>query len=170
MRIPKLSQLLMVLLASSSIGVASANTKIPKKHNVHYNAKTPKKSKKHVKKNYMLGTASFYGENDGFDGQQMANGNIFDTNDVHSAAHPTLALGTKLMVTNLANGRTIYVEVRDRMPKHGRVIDLSTAAAMYLGMHHKGLTKVELVRISDEEFEQNKHYLEVLDNDNGIQG
>ena len=74
------------------------------------------------------------------------------------------------MVTNLANGRTIYVEVRDRMPKHGRVIDLTAAAAKYLGMHRKGLTQVELVQVTNQEFEQNKRYLEVEDGDNGVQG
>lgn len=127
------------------------------------------KIRRHQNRNYMLGIASFYGENDGSQGQLMANGDVFDANDAHSAAHPKLPLGTKLMVTNLANGRTIYVEVRDRMPRRGRVIDLSAAAAKYLGMHHKGLTRVKLVKISDEDFEQKRRYLEVEDDDNGKQ-
>jgi rare lipoprotein A len=163
-----LSQLLMMLLASASIGMTHAAT-TAKTHKSSHKGKTHhRKSKsKHASNNYMMGTASFYGENDGFQGRKMANGKVFNTNDVYSAAHPTLPLGTKLMVTNLANGRTIYVEVRDRMPKHGRVIDLSLAAAKYLGMHHRGLTKVELVQVSNQEFEQNKRYLEVDDGDSG---
>lgn len=164
----KLSQLLMVLLAGLSINTANATAT----HKVH---KSPHHKKTHTKKrrtskNYMVGTASFYGENDGFQGRQMADGNRMNTNDVHKAAHPTLPLGTKLMVTNLANDRTIYVEVTDRMPKHGRVIDLTAAAAKYLGMHRKGVTQVELVRVTDEEFEENKRYLEVDDGDSGKQG
>jgi|GEM_PF-6864422 len=168
----KLSQLLMVLLASGVISMANATT-TSKTHKSSHHGKTHKRShskKKHASNGYMEGTASFYGENDGFQGRKMANGRRFNTNEVYSAAHPTLPLGTKLMVTNLANGRTIYVEVRDRMPKHGRVIDLTVAAAKYLGMHRRGLTQVELVRISEQEFEQNKRYLEVEDGDTGRQG
>jgi rare lipoprotein A len=162
----------MILLASGSVGMANAATKVKthKKSSIHHHGKTHKKSKHASNNNYMIGTASFYGENDGFQGRKMADGKVFNTNDVYSAAHPTLPLGTKLMVTNLANGRTIYVEVRDRMPKHGRVIDLSMAAAKYLGMHHRGLTKVELVQVTNQEFEQNKRYLEVDDGDSGAQG
>lgn len=166
-----LSPLLMLLLAGSYVGMAGAATHVHKEGSKSYHhVKAHKKSKRVSSKNYMSGTASFYGENDGFQGRKMANGKVFNTNDVYSAAHPTLPLGTKLMVTNLANGRTIYVEVRDRMPKHGRVIDLSMAAAKYLGMHRKGLTHVELFQISNQEFEENKRYLEVEDGDDGAEG
>lgn len=166
-----LSQLLIVLLACSSINLAVASTSASKTHKKMHSrhSKSHRKSSKksHANKNYMVGTASFYGERDGFQGRLMANGQQFNTNDVYSAAHPTLPLGTKLMVTNLANGRTIYVEVRDRMPRGNRVIDLSVAAAKSLGMHHRGLTTVQLVQINNKEFEQNKRYLEVDDGDNG---
>jgi|SRR5579863_6261418 len=167
----KLSQLLMMLLVCGLINIANATTS--KTHKSSYHGKIHRHShskKKHANNGYMMGTASFYGENDGFQGRKMANGRRFNTNEVYSAAHPTLPLGTKLMVTNLANGRTIYVEVRDRMPRQGRVIDLTTAAAKYLGMHRRGLTQVELVRVSNEEFEENKRYLQVEDGDSGQQG
>jgi rare lipoprotein A len=119
---------------------------------------------------YMRGVASFYGDNDGFDGQIMANGKVFDQLNVHSAAHPTLPLGTKISVTNLSNNRTIYVVVRDRMPKkHGRVIDLSTAAAKYLGMYHHGITRVQLRKVSNKYYSAHKDYLEVDQNDTGQQ-
>ena len=127
-----------------------------------------KHKKSHKKHNYMVGMASFYGEKDGFNGQKMANGEVFNTNSVWSSAHPTLPLGTKLRVTNLENGRSLYVEVTDRMPKSsGRVIDLSKSAALDLGMHKKGLTKVRLEVVSSKTFEERKKYLEVDDNDNG---
>lgn len=158
----KLSQWLVVLLlASGSTNLAYASNHHKHKKNLHH-------KKNHTTNNYMVGTASYYGDHDGFQGRLMADGKRFDTNDIYSAAHPTLPLGTKLSVTNLANGRTIYVEVRDRMPKEHRVIDLSVAAAKALGMRHKGLATVKLVKVSEKEFEQNKRYLQVEDNDSGI--
>ncbi|HMT02195.1 MAG TPA: septal ring lytic transglycosylase RlpA family protein [Burkholderiales bacterium] len=125
------------------------------------------KHKYHKKNNYMAGIASYYGDGDGFNGQQMANGDYFDTNNMSTAAHPTLRLGTKLKVTNLSNNRSVYVEVRDRMPKRNRVIDLSTAAAKYLGMYKKGITRVKLEIISNSMFKKNKNVLEVDLNDSG---
>ncbi|MCC2626109.1 MAG: hypothetical protein K0R14_1982 [Burkholderiales bacterium] len=167
----RLSQLFMLFMAIGVMNMANANISHTYAH-THHKAthKHAHNKKKHGSHDYMVGTASFYGENDGFQGRQMADGYKFNTNDVYSAAHPTLPLGTKLMVTNLANGRTIYVEVRDRMPRQGRVIDLTVAAAKYLGMHRRGLTRVELTRVSDEEFEENKRYLQVEDGDSGAQG
>lgn len=153
------------LMFGSNSAYAQTNHK---KHHKGLSTHHKKSHKKHKPKNYMIGTASFYGENDGFDGQDMADGHAFNTNNVYNCAHPTLPLGTKLKVTNLANGRTIYVEVTDRMPKTtGRVIDLSMVAAKYLGMHQRGITRVKLVRISDEEFEERKGYLEVDPGDDG---
>jgi rare lipoprotein A (peptidoglycan hydrolase) len=114
--------------------------------------------KKSLKKrifDFMRGYASYYGGADGFDGRQMANGDIFDSNNIHIAAHPTLPLGTKLKVIDLSNLRTLYVEVTDRMPKYtGRVIDLTRNGAIYLGMHRKGVQRVKLVKITDDEFAQ----------------
>jgi rare lipoprotein A len=171
-----LLQLLMILLTASSINLANATT------TTKLNKKTTHSKKAHKKKShkktsnygastdYMLGIASYYGEHDGFQGRLMANGKRFNTNDEYTAAHPTLPLGSKLRVTNLANGRTIYVEVRDRMPRENRVIDLSVAAARSLGMHKKGITRVKLVKVTNQEFDQNKRYLEVEDGDSGAPG
>ncbi len=144
------------------------------KHNGHHHKvkknklikKYPKKITKSRKKfDYMNGIASYYGGTDGFDNCQMANGDIFDSNNPNLSAHPTLPLGTKLKVTNLANGRSVYVEVADRMPKHGRVIDLSKSAAKRLGMLHHGISRVHLKVISDEEFYQNTNTIELNEGD-----
>lgn len=153
------------LLFGSSI--VWAQSKHSNSHKTH-SYKTHK-NKKHKKVNYMQGVASYYGDDDGFAGKQMANGDIFNPRDIYAAAHPTLALGTKLKVNNLRNGRTIYVEVSDRMPrnKSKRIIDLSVAAAKYLGMYHRGVTYVKLTKVSEDEFEKNKGYLYVDDNDSG---
>ena len=166
-------KIVLFLLLTLTINLASA-TNITKKSaspskQAHKNNKAHKKHKKSTKRhqNYMYGIATYYGGRDGFDGGKMANGEIFDSNNINVAAHPTLPLGTKLKVNDLSSGRTIYVEVTDRMPKRGRVIDLSNAAAKLLGMHRRGTTKVQLIIVSNQEFEDNKNTLEVDNGDDG---
>jgi len=52
-----------------------------------------------------------------------------------TAAHRTLPFGTRVKVTNKRNGRVVYVRINDRGPfKHGRIIDLTPAAAQRIGM------------------------------------
>jgi rare lipoprotein A len=79
----------------------------------------------------------------------MACGEPFDENAL-TAAHRTLPLGSVVTVTNLRNGRSVTVRVKDRGPAiSGRLIDLSKAAAVRLGFIHRGLTpvKVQVVRV-----------------------
>ncbi|MBB4506310.1 rare lipoprotein A [Rhizobium leguminosarum] len=60
-----------------------------------------------------------------------------------TAAHRSLAFGTKVKVTNRNNGRTVIVRINDRGPFiRGRVIDLSRAAAQNIGMVSSGTAKV----------------------------
>ncbi len=62
------------------------------------------------------------------------------------AAHRTLPLGTKVRVTNLANGRTVTVVIDDRGPfVGGRVIDLSDDAFAQLAPLSSGTINVRLV-------------------------
>ncbi len=62
---------------------------------------------------------------------------------VNTAAHRSLAFGTKLKVTNRNNGRSVVVRVNDRGPFiRGRVLDLSRAAAQNIGMVSSGTAKV----------------------------
>src|SRR5262245_46591175 len=87
-----------------------------------------------------LGIASWYGP--GFHGNRTANGEIYDQNEL-TAAHRTLPLGSRAMVTNLTNGRSVEVRINDRGPfVDGRVIDLSYAAARTLGMVGPGTAHV----------------------------
>jgi rare lipoprotein A len=89
-----------------------------------------------------VGVASWYGP--GFHGNRTANGEIYDQYEL-TAAHPTLALGSRVMVTNLANGRSVEVRINDRGPfVGGRVIDLSYAAARTIGMIGPGTARVRL--------------------------
>ncbi len=67
-----------------------------------------------------------------------------------TAAHKTLPMGTKVLVTNLENGRQTVVRINDRGPfVKGRIIDLSYAAARALGMHKKGTARVRIEALSE---------------------
>jgi rare lipoprotein A len=63
-----------------------------------------------------------------------------------TAAHRTLPLGTRVLVTNVRNGRTVVVRITDRGPYgRGRIIDVSRAAARELDMIDSGTTLVSVV-------------------------
>ena len=88
------------------------------------------------------GTASFYGTK--FHGRRTSSLEVYDMY-AFSAAHKTLPLPSYARVTNLANGKSVVVRVNDRGPFHdGRVIDLSYAAAVKLGVYPAGTAKVEV--------------------------
>ncbi|MDO4435606.1 MAG: septal ring lytic transglycosylase RlpA family protein [Cardiobacteriaceae bacterium] len=88
------------------------------------------------------GKASWYGP--GFHGRKTANGERYDMHDL-TAAHKELPLGSKVEVTNTANGRKVVVRINDRGPFHGnRVLDLSKAAADKLGVLQQGVANVHI--------------------------
>jgi rare lipoprotein A (peptidoglycan hydrolase) len=90
----------------------------------------------------LRGKASWYGPR--FHGKKTANGDIFDQRKL-TAAHKTLPLGSKAIVTNLENGNSVEVEINDRGPYvPGRVIDVSYAAARKLGFVETGVAPVEV--------------------------
>jgi rare lipoprotein A len=88
------------------------------------------------------GMASFYA--DSFEGRQTANGEPYRKNAL-TAAHRTLAFGTRVKVTDLGNGRSVWVRINDRGPfVEGRIIDLSHGAARKLRLVEKGTARVRL--------------------------
>ena len=90
-----------------------------------------------------VGRASYYANF--FAGRKMANGEPMIT-ESNNAASRTLPLGTTARVTNLENGRSAVVEIKDRGPYvEGRIIDVSPGTARALGMLQQGLAKVEVV-------------------------
>jgi len=96
---------------------------------------------------YQTGTASWYGPD--FHGRPTSNREIYDMYEM-TAAHPTLPFGTRVMVTNLDNGRAVEVRVNDRGPfVKNRIIDLSYAAARLLGMVGPGTAPVRLDLLSE---------------------
>ena len=89
------------------------------------------------------GAASWYGP--GLHGKRTANGEKFDTNAL-TAAHKTLPFGTEVRVTNERTGKSVVVRINDRGPyAHGRVIDLSKAAAEAVSI--SGVGKVTLAAL-----------------------
>jgi rare lipoprotein A len=88
------------------------------------------------------GQASWYGP--GFYGNRTANGEVFRPG-TFTAAHRSLPFGTKVLVTNMANGKSAMVRINDRGPFHGsRVIDLAHGAARELGVTSSGIASVKL--------------------------
>jgi rare lipoprotein A len=63
-----------------------------------------------------------------------------------TAAHKALPFGSRVRVTNHANGRSVVVTITDRGPYvRGRVIDVSAAGARALGF--SGLTRVSVAKV-----------------------
>ena len=86
------------------------------------------------------GKASWYRAHRGL----TASGIRQDAGDL-SAAHPSLPFGSKVVVTNLRNGRSVIVRINDRGPFiRGRIIDLSFGAAKAVGLHDSGVAKVRV--------------------------
>lgn len=82
-------------------------------------------------------------------GRRTASGETCDPNSL-TAAHRTLAFGSRVRVTNLANGQSVVVRINDRGPfSGGRVIDISFAAAKEIGMHRSGTARVTLALLED---------------------
>ena len=84
--------------------------------------------------------ASFYG------GGRTASGEVAGPRGL-TAAHRTLPFGTIVLVTNVGNGKTVIVRIIGRGPYgRGRIIDVSRAAAVELGMIERGTTMVSVMR------------------------
>ncbi|KAB1156037.1 septal ring lytic transglycosylase RlpA family protein [Flavobacterium luteum] len=91
--------------------------------------------------------ASYYA--DKFNGRRTASGKKFD-NTKYTAAHRKLPFGTKLKITNEANGKSIIVEVTDRGPfSRGREIDLTKKAFMEIASNKSsGAFKVKIEMVN----------------------
>ena len=88
------------------------------------------------------GIASWYGEP--FHGRITASGETYDM-DRLTAAHPTLPFGTRILVENLDNGRTVTLRVNDRGPfVKDRILDVSRRAARELEMLGPGTARVRV--------------------------
>ncbi len=96
-----------------------------------------------------VGVASYYSAK--FEGRKTATGAVF-SNKKMTAASNQYKLGQWVKVTNVHNGKTVMVEVNDRMSKNNRrLIDLSQEAARMLCFMDAGLCKVQVELISKQE-------------------
>jgi rare lipoprotein A len=88
------------------------------------------------------GMASFYGNE--FQSRKTSNGEVFDQAKL-TAAHRTLAFGTRLKVTNTQNGKSVVVRVNDRGPfAKGRILDLSNSAFKTIASLNTGVIPVRI--------------------------
>lgn len=86
------------------------------------------------------GVAAFYG------GGRTASGEVTGPAGL-TAAHRTLPFGTRVLVTNVRNGKAVVVRIVDRGPfGRGRIIDVSRAAALELDMIDSGTARVSVER------------------------
>ncbi|MGE7994332.1 septal ring lytic transglycosylase RlpA family protein [Pseudomonas sp. NPDC089554] len=93
------------------------------------------------------GVASYYGAR--HHGKRTASGEPFNQHGL-TAAHRSLPFGTRVVVTNLSNQRSVVVRINDRGPHiRGRLIDLSRAAAEKIGMVRSGTARVRVQGLSD---------------------
>jgi len=92
--------------------------------------------------------ASYYA--DRFNGKKTANGSRFNNNS-YTAAHKKLPFGTRVKVTNEANGKFVIVKITDRGPfVKTREIDLSKRAFMEITRNKgAGAMKVTIERIME---------------------
>src|SRR5262245_6830364 len=88
------------------------------------------------------GVANFY--SDSFQGKKTSSGEPYDKNGL-TAAHKKLAYGTKVKVTNVANGKSVIVTINDKLgAKSPAVIDVTRRAAEELDFVKDGKAKVKL--------------------------
>jgi rare lipoprotein A len=102
-----------------------------------------------VKAGTRTGIASFY--HDKFHGRKTATGDVFSQKKFTCASN-LYALGTWLKITNMLNGKTVLVKVNDRMnARVKRLVDLSRAAALSIGIDKKGVGKVAIESFGPEQ-------------------
>jgi len=96
---------------------------------------------------FEIGYASWYG--DPFHGRETASGEVYDMHQF-TAAHPSLAFGSTVRVTDVGTGRSVVVRINDRGPYLGqRILDLSYAAARQLRLVRPGSAEVRLDLIGE---------------------
>ena len=140
----KLCVVLCALVTGSFSTTLAAHEKAQKKSETA-TAKTTKKKTLDRSGEPAKGKASYYGKE--FFGRTMADVTPMDP-DSNIAASRTLPLGTTAKVTNLENGKSAVVEIRDRGPYvEGRIVDLTPKTAEQLDMKKEGVVPVEVVPI-----------------------
>src|ERR1700722_5777305 len=130
----------LVLLSLFLAACGKKKTKIGKGRPV------PRSSGQAVVGRVETGVASWYGHP--YHGRPAADGEIYDMEKL-VAAHRTLPFQTMVRVRNVVNDKTVDVRIIDRGPfVGGRIIDLSHAAAVEIGLIGPGVGQVEVTVIT----------------------
>ena len=119
----------MQVLASGPAAAGSVKPDGPTFHSRSYRANHKVDRTLRPRSSGQTGVASYYSKP-----QRLASGGHLNPSAM-TAAHKTLAFGTRVRVTHTGNGRSVDVRINDRGPfVAGRIIDLSKAAAQVIGM------------------------------------
>ncbi len=98
------------------------------------------------------GIASYYATR--YNNRRTNSGQRYDPEKL-TAAHPKLPHGTRVKVINLTNNKEVVVTINDRCKPHaGPFIDLSRAAAKQIGFLGKGITRVRIITLEENEEEE----------------
>ena len=89
------------------------------------------------------GIASYYGGK--FHGRTTASGEVFNKWAMTTASN-SHKMGTKLLVTNKDNGKSVIVRVNDTggFKKYGRTLDLSRGAFSKIADINQGLIQIKI--------------------------
>ncbi len=97
----------------------------------------------------VAGTATYYARK--YNGRRTYSGARYNPKKL-TAAHATLPMGSRVKVVNPTNDREVVVTINDRCSKRrSHHIDLSRAAARELGFLGKGMTKVVIIPLTENE-------------------
>ena len=102
------------------------------------------------------GSASYYSSS--FNGRRTASGEVFN-NNLLTAAHKSLPLGTMVKVSNVKNDSTVILKVNDRLSKNSsHIIDVTLAAAKKLNFVRNGIASVlvDVLTTKDEETKEDE--------------
>lgn len=93
----------------------------------------------------LTGTASWYSAGAGM--HRTCSGQIFNGTSMTAASH-SIPLGTQVRVALLGDtSHSVVVRVNDCMPREGRILDLSRAAAVQLGILNAGIAEVSVTPV-----------------------
>jgi len=138
------SSLLSLLLTSNTVQETQETLVTEKQEEINKQIET-EKHRSSASNCQNSGRASWYGP--GFHGKKTASGQRFNQWSF-TAAHRSLPFGTKLLVTNRRNGKSVIVTINDRGPYSGnRSLDLSRAAMNKLNGINAGVINVCYRRI-----------------------
>ena len=101
------------------------------------------------------GSASYYSSS--MNGRKTSSGEIFN-NNLLTAAHKSMKLGTMVKVTNIKNDSTVVLKVNDRLSKSSsHVIDVTLAAAKKLNFVRNGIATVTIEVLSTTNEDTRQH-------------